>query len=68
LHISSKRKKEINGIPVNFYLFYREIIHIVKNDKPDILIFNGDLIENPMKLELVVINFIVFILSEIKKL
>lgn len=41
---------------------------LVTEDKPDIIIINGDLIENPIKLELVVINFIVFIINEIRKM
>lgn len=66
LHLDLNRKKEKQGLPITFYILYNQIQVILK-DKPDLIIINGDLINNQQKLDITILNFFSQIISHINK-
>lgn len=58
LHLKITQKKRINKLPYEYYLIWKQVMDIIQNDKPEILIINGDIIDNPQNLDLQLINFL----------
>lgn len=58
LHLKTTQEKRINKLPYEYYLIWKQLIEIVQNEKPEILVINGDLIDNPQNLDLQLINFL----------
>lgn len=58
LHLKTTQEKRINKLPYEYYLIWKQLIEIVQNENPEILVINGDLIDNPQNLDLQLINFL----------
>ncbi len=66
LHLSQNRKREKQNLPISFYIFFTQIKDILTQN-PDIIVINGDLINNQQKLDITVLNFLSSTFSYINK-
>ncbi len=67
LHVDFKKQKVYKDVPLTFLMIYKQILHIVKTELPDILIIQGDLINNVTKIEIITINLLVLLFYKIFK-
>lgn len=66
LHVTSN-DKIIDGIPLNYVLISNAINHIMDIEHPDILIINGDIIDNVNKIDVPTISFLNLLIYSISQ-
>lgn len=66
IHLKQNRKQEKFNLPISFYILYQQIKEILLYN-PDIMVINGDLIDNASKLDIQVLNFVTSIFNNIYK-